>query len=216
MGSCGDSASHPTPASPSPSQNEWGPGGIENFTAIWLPLTPPSGPPPGVVAPGDTVQLANCNASDPAQRFEWAVDPHPVVRHAGSGLCVEQGTFVDAVGDASSALWLQPCRDEVGGNQTWYRNGASWTNTSAPFAPGCVAWNTGGPAEGAVMIVYRCGNSTDWQGRFDSPLTPGAPGGLFQALSDAFPTGFCLAGAPRWNPALYQLQWRGSWRLADF
>jgi hypothetical protein len=193
----------------------WGPGSIENFTSIWLPLVPPSGPAPTTVSPGDFVQLAYCNASDPTQAFEWATDPHPVVRHVGSGLCVEQGAFVDAVGDAFTALWMQPCRDEAGGNQTWYRSGPMWTNTSSPFAPDCVSWNTGGPSQGANLITYRCGNSTDWQSRFESPLTPSTPG-PFQALSDAFPTGFCVAGAPQWNPALYQLRWRPAWRLADF
>jgi len=95
------------------------------------------------------------------------------------------------------------------------RAGASFTNTSAGFGDGCVAWNTGGPAPGQNLILYRCGNGTDWQGRFDAPLAQDTPG-LFQALSSSFPTGFCVSGQPQWNPALFQLQFHASWSLKDF
>ena len=102
----------------------WGPGSIENFTNIWLPLSAPSGPAPTVVEPGFNLQLAYCNSSDPTQQFLWSVDPLPVVKHAGSGLCVTQGVFTDAVGDSGTAMWMEPCNGIVSGNQTFYKNGA--------------------------------------------------------------------------------------------
>ena len=90
-----------------------------------------------------------------------------------------------------------------------------FTNTSAGFGAGCVSWNTDGPSQGNAMITYRCGNSTDWQSRFESPLTPDTPG-LFAALSDAFPTGFCLTAAPPLNPSVFNLPWEGAWSLKDY
>jgi len=104
--------------------NMWGPGSIQNFTAVWLPLTEPTGPPPTVVQPGYNVQLNVCNASDPTQQFLWTTSPVPAVKHAGSGLCVTGGSFTDAVGDSGTAMWLEPCLDLLGSNQTFFRTGA--------------------------------------------------------------------------------------------
>ena len=103
--------------------NMWGPGSIQNFTAIWLPLIAPTGPPPSIVQSGFNAQLTKCNSSDPTQLFQWTTTP-PQVQHVGSGLCVTQGEYVDAVGDTVSVMLTNPCSGVVGGNQTWYRTGA--------------------------------------------------------------------------------------------
>ena len=47
----------------------WGPGSIQNFTAVWLPLLPPSGPAPTVVQPGFSLQV-RCKA---LTHFECAI-----------------------------------------------------------------------------------------------------------------------------------------------
>lgn len=188
--------------------NMWGPGSIYNMTLIWLPLIPPSGPPPSVVNPGDIAQMALCNASDPTQQFQW--NENGTVTHAGSGLCVTQPP--NATTD--TYLYLLPC-GATNGSQTWYRTGDSISNTSDAFGPNCVNWNTPMQELGGQVILYRCGNSTQYNSRWDFPLDSNTPG-LFQALSDASPTGYCLAGGPQWNPSQWTMPWQDAWSLKDY
>jgi hypothetical protein len=115
----------------------------------------------------------------------------------GSGLCVTQPPGANA----STALAFAPC-GAGDGSQTWYKTGVAFSNTTTGFGADCVNWNCGnGFALGATPILYRCGNQTQWNSRWDAPLTPDTPG-LFQALSDASPTGYCLAASPVRNPSL--------------
>jgi hypothetical protein len=103
----------------------------------------------------------------------------------GSGLCVTQPPGANA----STALAFAPC-GAGDGSQTWYKTGVAFSNTTTGFGADCVNWNCGnGFALGATPILYRCGNQTQWNSRWDT-LTPDTPG-LFQALSDASPTGYC-------------------------
>ena len=72
-----------------------------------------------------------------------------------------------------------------------------------------------GDAQGALLMLYRCGNTTQWNSRFDMPLEPSIPG-LFQALSDVDPSGYCIAASPVRNPSLWALPWMDEWSLKDF
>ena len=202
---------HPAPAPRSwmaDRWNEYGPGSIQNDTLIWLPLQPPSGPSPTNVTADWTIQLNLCNASDPIQQFAWHANH--TVTHVGSGLCITGSSS-----NEGPPMTVQPC---VAGNakQTWYHTGAAYSNTSFGFGDDCVNWNAGnGDAQGALVMLYRCGTSMSWNSRWDSPLTPSTPG-LFQALSDVDPSGYCLTASPARNPSLWALPWLDSWSLKDF
>jgi len=187
--------------------NEYGPGSIQNDTLIWLPLQPPSGPAPTNVTEGWTIQLNTCNASDPTQQFAW--HKNATVTHVLSGLCVAQTE------QPGPPMIVQRC--ETGNAaQTWYHTGSAFSNTSFGFGANCVNWNAGnGDAQGALVMTYRCGNSTQWNSRWDAPINPSTPG-LFQALSDVDPSGFCISASPARNPSLWALPWQSSWSLKDF
>lgn len=185
--------------------NMWGPGSIQNMTNIWLPLISPSGPPPTVVNPGDIAQLTLCNASDPTQAFQW--NTNNTITHVYSGLCVQQNS-------SDGLLHLTQC-GVSDASQTWYVTGPSISNTSYALGPDCSNWNTPMQELGGAIILYRCGNSTQYNSRWDYPLTSATPG-LFQALTDASPTCYCLQGGPQWNPSQFTMPWHDSWQLKDF
>ena len=66
------------------------PGGLDNWTSVWLPLVPPqSNASAGgyIPQPGWELHLANCEVGDdPHQQFTLAQGR---VMHYGSRLCVE-------------------------------------------------------------------------------------------------------------------------------
>ncbi len=100
-------------------------------------------------------------------------------------------------------------------SQTWWRTGDAISNTTYSFGPGCVNLNTPMQELGGIVILYRCGNSTQYNSRWDLPLDIGTPG-LFQALSDASPTRYCLSAGPQWNPSQWTMPWHDAWSLKDY
>jgi hypothetical protein len=62
------------------------------------------------------------------------------------------------------------------------------------------------------MILYRCGNQTQWNSRFDTPLTPDTPG-LFEGVADISLTGYCIAVRPRHDPSLWYMPYLDSWTV---
>jgi len=188
--------------------NAYGPGGLQNMTAVWLPILPPSGPPPTQVAPGWQLQTTLCNASDPTQSLAWHAGG--TVTHEPSGLCVTQAAWSP---DRDTTLSAQVCAGSP--NQTWFKTGVAFSNTTFGLGNGCSNWNAGnGFALGAPVILYRCGNQTQWNSRWDTPLTPDTPG-LFEGVSDISRTGYCLALRPQHDPSLFYIPWLDSWRVAD-
>lgn len=193
--------------------NEYGPGSLQNMTEVWLPLLPPSGPPPTNVQIGWQLQTSLCNASDPTQQLSWHLNG--TVTHAASGLCLAQGPSIP---DQDVNIFTDTCSGSNNtpiANQTWFKTGAAFSNTSFGFGNGCSNWNAGnGFALGAPIMLYRCGNQTQWNSRYDTPLTPDTPG-LFQGIADISATGYCLVVRPQHDPSLWFMPFFDSWRIAD-
>lgn len=140
--------------------NAYGPGALANMTQVWLPLLPPSGPPPTSVQVGWQLQTSLCNNSDPTQQLAW--HKNGTVTHAASGLCLAQGPSIP---DLDVNIYADICKSSATGqpiaNQTWYKTGVAFSNTSFGFGNGCSNWNAGnGFALGAPIMLYRCGNQT--------------------------------------------------------
>jgi hypothetical protein len=130
------------------------------MTQVWLPLLPPSGPPPTSVQVGWQLQTSLCNNSDSTQQLAW--HNNGTVTHAASGLCLAQGPSIP---DLDVNIYADICRSSATGqpiaNQTWYKTGVAFSNTSFGFGNGCSNWNAGnGFALGAPIMLYRCGNQT--------------------------------------------------------
>ena len=119
--------------------NAYGPGGLQNMTNIWLPLLPPSGPPPTNVTAGWALQTTLCNASDPTQQLAWHTDG--TVTHEPSGLCVTADDFNP---DFDQTLSAQACSAGSPG-QAWYKTGVAFSNTSFGFGNGCSNWVSPSP-----------------------------------------------------------------------
>lgn len=178
------------------------------MTEVWLPLLPPSGPPPTNVQVGWQLQTSLCNESDPTQQLSWHANG--TVTHASSGLCLAQGPSIP---DLDVNIYADTCSGSA--NQTWYKTGVAFSNTSFGFGNGCSNWNAGnGFALGAPIMLYRCGNQTQWNSRFDTPLSPDTPG-LFQGVADISATGYCLAVRPQHDPSLWFMPFLDSWHIAD-
>jgi len=115
---------------PRPSRQA-GPGSLENATAVWLPLIPPTNAPPANGSIGFILTLATCNATDPAQLFTLTAANTLV--HASSALCVNAG---GAGGDDSAVL--ATCVSGAAA-QRWTTNGNRITNGQT--GNGCIDLN---------------------------------------------------------------------------
>ena len=187
-------------------------GSIQNASYVWLPFNPPTGPVPPNPQSGWMVSLKPCDTTDPLQQFQYGGGGKDTVTHVGSGLCIAQPS--PALSSQSGGIGVLTCDGTP--SQQWYFVGDAFSNTTSGFGADCVNWNAGNGDElGAAIILYRCGNETQWNSRWDVPAAAGVPG-TFEALSDATRTGFCLAVAPSPDPSLWGLPWRDAWQLKDF
>jgi hypothetical protein len=128
--------------------NENGPGGLDNMTAIWLPLLPPSGPAPATPAPGWVFVLDICLTA-PA----FLLSPSDAsVTHVTTGLCVSQSPD----GANRGALELAAC-SAADPLQRWHAaGGGSGAVTSTPHArdAGCVSWNVANTRNGYEVTGF--------------------------------------------------------------
>lgn len=115
------------------------PGGLDNWTSVWLPLVPPhskasNGSSAHNPQPGWELHLANCAVGeDPLQQFTLAQGR---VTHYSSGLCVEAR-------DVGSVLTLAKCNESSSASQHWVRgvNGSISNGSDVSTAQrGCIAW----------------------------------------------------------------------------
>lgn len=191
--------------------NENGPGGLDNMTAIWLPLLPPSGPAPATPAPGWVFVLDICLTA-PA----FLLSPSDAsVTHVTTGLCVSQSPD----GANRGALELAAC-SAADPLQRWHAaGGGSGAVTSTPHArdAGCVSWNVANQqlVAGNPIIAYACGSPPAWNEAFELPAA-GAPGLVTADDGNGNPSTLCAAVVPPTNPSKWTLPWFDAWSLKDF
>ena len=114
------------------------PGGLDNWTSVWLPLVPPQSNTSsggGIPQSGWELRLAACEAGDPLQQFTLGQGR---VKHHASGLCVERAHALRS----SSVLTLAKCNDSSDIFQHWVHgaNGSISTGAVSTSQNSCVAW----------------------------------------------------------------------------
>ena len=180
------------------------PGGLENMTWLWLPMTPPSPAPPAPSPPaaGWLLTLAACDAGSTLQQFELGADS---VVHAGSGLCVR------ASGDSNNDLALASC-DSSDSSQAWAAAGQIVANKKLSFN-----FNNANNDVSVGNPVIAYAPTGGWNERWDIRASSSAPG-AFEALdSGGRKSGNCIAATdPNAPSSSWTIKWHDSWRLGDF
>lgn len=186
------------------------PGGLQNWTSVWLPLLPPTlANASANPSPGWEVRLEPCREGDMLQQFAFERN---AVRHS-SGLCVETPPRFGV-----SPLVLARC-DGASAWQRWLRgaNGSIANSTSSatvPPARECIAWNVFGDLlnPGDPVIAWRCLDKWDEQWDFPPGVTPGH---ITAMTSAGTPSQLCATVVSN-TSGRWTLPWASSWSLRNY